>query len=64
MFPLMEEGYSHTLQPGERKMFQTGIKMEIPSGYEIQVRPRSGLAYKKGISVINAPGTVDSKLAS
>ena len=60
VFPLMEEGYSHTLQPGERKMFPTGIKMEIPSGYEIQVRPRSGLAYKKGISVINAPGTLDS----
>lgn len=60
VFPLMADGEIHNLQPGERKLFKTGIKMEIPNGYEIQVRPRSGLALKKGITVINAPGTLDS----
>lgn len=60
VFPLMGNGESYALKPGERKLFKTGIKMEIPAGYEIQVRPRSGLALKKGITVINTPGTVDS----
>jgi dUTP pyrophosphatase len=49
-----------TLAPGERKAIPTGLKMAIPSGYEVQVRPRSGLAIKKGITMINAPGTVDA----
>lgn len=49
-----------TLAPGERKAVPTGLKMAIPSGYEVQVRPRSGLAIKKGITMINAPGTVDA----
>lgn len=44
----------------ERKLIPTGIKMEIPEGYEIQVRPRSGLALKHGISMVNTPGTIDS----
>ena len=44
----------------ERVLVPTGIKMEIPQGYEVQVRPRSGLALKHGISIVNAPGTVDS----
>lgn len=44
----------------ERKMIPTGIFLEIPSGYEIQVRPRSGLAAKNGITCLNSPGTVDS----
>lgn len=48
------------LQPMERRIIQTGLHMEIPVGYEGQVRPRSGLAVKKGLTVINAPGTVDS----
>jgi dUTP pyrophosphatase len=48
-----------TLEPMERKMIPTGIFIELPDGYEAQVRPRSGLAIKKGISVINTPGTVD-----
>ena len=61
VFPLMGNGESYALKPGERKLFKTGIKMEIPAGYEIQVRPRSGLALKKGITVINTPGTVDAK---
>ena len=49
-----------TLKSLERYMFPTGIFVEIPEGYEIQVRPRSGLAAKHGISVCNTPGTVDS----
>lgn len=61
VFPLMKDGEKHILHPGERKLFKTGIKMEIPNGYEIQVRPRSGLALKKGITVVNTPGTVDAK---
>ncbi len=49
-----------TLAPGARAIVPTGLSMEIPSGYEIQVRPRSGLAVKSGITVINTPGTVDA----
>ncbi|HVZ96714.1 MAG TPA: dUTP diphosphatase [Chitinophagaceae bacterium] len=48
------------LQPLQRAMIPTGIFMEIPAGYEVQVRPRSGLAHKHGITCLNAPGTVDS----
>ena len=48
------------LKPLERKLISTGLKMEIPLGYEAQIRPRSGLAYKHGISVLNSPGTIDS----
>lgn len=48
------------LKPLERKMIPTGIFVEIPEGYEIQVRPRSGLALKHGITCLNSPGTVDS----
>lgn len=48
------------LKPLERAIVPTGIFMELPIGYEAQVRPRSGLAAKKGISVLNAPGTVDA----
>jgi dUTP pyrophosphatase len=44
----------------ERKLIPTGIFMEIPEGYECQVRPRSGLALKKGITVLNSPGTIDA----
>lgn len=49
-----------TLAPGERALVPTGLKVEIPAGYEIQVRPRSGLALKHGIALVNAPGTIDS----
>jgi len=48
-----------TLWAGMRKLVKTGIAIELPKGYEAQVRPRSGLAYKKGITIVNAPGTVD-----
>ena len=50
----------HTLQPGARVLVPTGLKMAIPEGYEGQVRPRSGLAARDGVTVLNAPGTVDS----
>lgn len=50
------------LQPMERRIIPTGLHMEIPVGYEGQVRPRSGAAVKKGLTVINAPGTIDAKL--
>jgi len=48
------------LKPLERKLFPTGLFMEIPVGFEAQVRPRSGLALKKGLTVLNTPGTIDS----
>ncbi len=49
-----------TLKPLERTIVKTGLFIELPIGYEAQVRPRSGLAAKKGITVLNAPGTVDA----
>jgi dUTP pyrophosphatase len=49
-----------TLKSLERKLIPTGIRMEIPFGYEVQVRPRSGLAIKHGITLVNSPGTIDS----
>src|SRR6185503_7802002 len=49
-----------TLAPGERTAIPTGLSVEIPHGYEIQVRPRSGLAIMKGLSMVNTPGTVDA----
>ena len=48
------------LQPGERHAVATGFAIEIPRGYEVQVRPRSGLAIKQGITCLNTPGTIDS----
>lgn len=48
------------LKPGERTLIETGLQMAIPVGYEVQIRPRSGLAFKHGITVINSPGTIDS----
>lgn len=49
-----------TINPRDRVLIPTGLYVEIPVGYEIQVRPRSGLALKKGITVLNTPGTVDA----
>ena len=49
-----------TLKSLERKLIPTGLFLELPEGYEAQVRPRSGLAIKNGISVLNAPGTIDA----
>lgn len=49
-----------TLQPGARDLIPTGIRIALPAGYEAQVRPRSGLAIKHGISLLNSPGTIDA----
>jgi len=49
-----------TLSPGERQLVPTGIFIELPEGYEAQIRPRSGLALKQGITCVNSPGTVDA----
>lgn len=49
-----------TLHPGERTLVKTGLYMALPEGYEAQIRPRSGLAFKHGITVLNSPGTIDA----
>ena len=49
-----------SLEPGERKLIPTGISLSIPVGYEGQVRPRSGLAMKNGVTLVNTPGTIDA----
>ena len=48
------------LLPQERKLISTGLFFEIPEGFEVQIRPRSGLAYKHGVTVLNSPGTIDA----
>ena len=58
LFAALEKGI--TLEPFERRLISTGISVEIPRGYEAQVRSRSGLAVKHGIIVLNSPGTIDS----
>jgi len=49
-----------TLKPGERTLIPTGLAIALPEGYEAQIRPRSGLALKHGISLVNSPGTIDA----
>lgn len=49
-----------TIAPGERKLIPTGVAIALPDGFEAQIRPRSGLALKHGITVLNSPGTIDS----
>lgn len=49
-----------TLNPGERILVPTGLRIELPAGYECQLRPRSGLALKHGITLLNSPGTIDA----
>jgi len=56
----IEDGKEIELDPMERIMIHTGIYIQLPEGYEVQVRPRSGLAIKNGVTVINTPGTIDS----
>ena len=51
---------SVVLQPGERRLVPTGLRMALPDGWEAQVRPRSGLALKHGVTVLNSPGTIDA----
>ncbi len=53
-------GEDVTLAPGERRLVPTGIAIGLPEGYEAQVRPRSGLALKQGVTVLNTPGTIDA----
>jgi len=53
-------GETWTLAPGERRLVPTGLSMAIPEGFEAQVRPRSGLALKHGVTVLNSPGTIDA----
>ena len=57
---LCAEAADTVLKPGKRKLISTGIKIIIPEGYEGQIRPRSGLSLKHGITVLNTPGTIDS----
>lgn len=56
----VEEGAPTVLKPGARALVPTGLIFEVPEGYEAQIRPRSGLAIKNGITCLNTPGTVDS----
>jgi dUTP pyrophosphatase len=56
----LPEKKSLVVRPGERLLVPTGLSMEIPVGYEIQVRPRSGLSLKSSLMVVNSPGTIDS----
>ena len=49
-----------TISPGERKLIPTGVRVAIPEGYEAEVRPRSGLALHHGVTLVNAPGTIDA----
>jgi len=49
-----------TIKPGKRALIKTGLFLELPAGYEAQIRPRSGLAINKGITVLNSPGTIDA----
>ncbi len=57
---LCAEDSDVTLQPGTRAMIATGIAIQLPGGFEAQVRPRSGLAAKQGVTVLNSPGTIDA----
>ncbi|MDG2496398.1 MAG: dUTP diphosphatase [Alphaproteobacteria bacterium] len=56
----LAEGETMVLQPGQQAMVPTGLSMAMPKGFEAQVRPRSGLAAKHGLTVLNTPGTIDS----
>lgn len=56
----LPDGVPIALDPGQRALVPTGLRIEIPQGYEVQVRPRSGLALKHGITLPNTPGTIDS----
>jgi len=58
---IIQDGFGYIrLEPFSRAVVQTGISVSIPAGYEIQVRPRSGMALKQGVTVLNTPGTIDS----
>lgn len=57
---LAEHKDTAVIRPGQRALIPTGLSLEIPEGYEVQIRPRSGLALKSGITVLNTPGTIDA----
>ncbi|NHQ74059.1 dUTP diphosphatase [Roseovarius gahaiensis] len=59
-FPAMQRDTGITLQPGARSLVPTGLRLAIPEWYEVQLRPRSGLALKHGLTLPNSPGTIDS----
>ena len=59
-FPAEKRDKGLTLEPGARALVPTGLRLAIPDGYEVQVRPRSGLALKHGLTLLNTPGTIDS----
>jgi dUTP pyrophosphatase len=59
LFAATEEGFL-IIRPGDRALISTGISIALPEGYEAQIRPRSGLAKNKGLSIVNSPGTIDS----
>lgn len=59
-FPADARDEGLTLQPGARGLVPTGLEVAIPEGFEIQIRPRSGLALRHGVTLLNAPGTIDS----
>lgn len=59
-FPANERSDGITIAPGERALIPTGLRVEIQNGFELQLRPRSGLALKHGLTLLNAPGTIDS----
>ena len=56
----VQDGYPLTLKPGERALVPTGLVLQIPEGFEGQVRPRSGIALRHGVTVLNSPGTIDA----
>ncbi len=56
----LPEGESWSLAPGERRLVPTGLVLALPEGFEAQIRPRSGLALKHGLTVLNSPGTIDA----
>jgi dUTP pyrophosphatase len=56
----ISEGTTLVLAPGQRALIPAGIALELPAGFEAQIRPRSGLAYRHGVTVLNSPGTVDA----
>ena len=57
--PMLPQTQALDLKPGERVLIKVGVKIALPEGYELQIRPKSGLALKKGITVLNSPGTID-----
>jgi dUTP pyrophosphatase len=60
LYAALPEGGDVILAPGKRQLIPTGLSIALPQGYEAQIRPRSGLAFKHGITLVNAPGTIDS----